>query len=193
MANATNADFIDIDTLGKLDLPSLPVLKGEKDYKQWWNSVSAYFEVLELERFLTEDIKEPQDPEQKKKWLKCRRFIMVHLLKAINSEVQRDMEVLGWDIKNPYNTVQMAQKAVTKISSDFLRQLLDSWNKLNAKRYRNLKEFIQQTQQLRDTLQQHGYKIEDNVAILTVLSAIEYVDALWVHLLEHDYTSGNLS
>ena len=148
MANAGNtpapddADFVDIDTLGKLDLPSLPVLKGEKDWKQWWNNVNAYFEVLELERFLTEDIKEPTDPDQKKKWLKCRRLIMVHLLKAINSEVQRDMEVLGWDIKNPYNTVQIAQKAVTKISSDSLRQLLDTWNRLNAKRYRNLKEFI---------------------------------------------------
>jgi len=199
MANAGNtpapddADFVDIDTLGKLDLPSLPVLKGEKDWKQWWNNVNAYFEVLELERFLTEDIKEPTDPDQKKKWLKCRRLIMVHLLKAINSEVQRDMEVLGWDIKNPYNTVQIAQKAVTKISSDSLRQLLDTWNKLNAKRYRNLKEFIQQAQQLRDTLKQHGHNIEDNTAILTVLSAIEYVDAPWVHLLEHDYTSGNLS
>ena len=28
---ATDADFVDIDTLGKLDLPSLPVLKSEKD------------------------------------------------------------------------------------------------------------------------------------------------------------------
>jgi hypothetical protein len=27
------ADFVDIDTLGKLDLPTLPVLKGEKDWK----------------------------------------------------------------------------------------------------------------------------------------------------------------
>src|SRR2546423_12664064 len=103
------------------------------------------------------------------------------------------MEVLGWDIKNPYNTVQMTKKAVTKVSNDSLRQLLDTWNKLNAKRYRNLKEFIQHAQQLRDTLQQHGHNIEDNTAILTILSAIEYVDAPWVHLLEHDYTSGNLS
>ena len=140
---ATDADFVDIDTLGKLDLPSLPVLKSEKDWKQWWNSVIAYFEVLELENFLNEDIKEPNDPEKKKKWLKCRRLIIVYLLKAINSEVQKDMEVLGWDIKNPYYTVQMAQKAVSKVSSDSLRQLLDIWNKLNAKRYRNLKEFIQ--------------------------------------------------
>ena len=31
---APETDFIDIDTLGKLDLPSLPILKGEKDYKQ---------------------------------------------------------------------------------------------------------------------------------------------------------------
>jgi hypothetical protein len=199
MANTGNtpatddADFVNIDTLGKLDLPSLPILKGEKDYKQWWKSVTVYFEVLELENFLTEDIKEPNDPEKKKKWQKCRRFIMVHLLKAINSEVQKDMETLGWDFRDPYNTIQMAQKAVTKVSSDSLRQLIDTWNKLNAKRYRNLKEFIQQTQQLRDTLHQHGYNIEDNVAILTVLSAIEYVDAPWVHLLEHDYTSGNLS
>ena len=139
---APEADFTNIESLSKLDLPSLPVLKGEKDWEQWWNSVSAYFEVLELEMFLNEDVKEPNDPEQKKGWLKCRRLIMVHLLKAINSEVQRDMKVLGWDIKNPYNTVQMAKKAVTKVSSDSLRQLLNTWNTLNAKRYRNLKEFI---------------------------------------------------
>jgi len=30
------------------------------------------------------------------------------------------------------------------------------------------------------------------MAILTILSAIEYVDAPWVHLLEYDYISGNL-
>ena len=81
---APEADFTNIEALGKLDLPSLPVLKGEKDWEQWWNSVTAYFEVLELEMFLNQDIKEPDDQEQKKKWLKCRRF---HLLKAINSEV----------------------------------------------------------------------------------------------------------
>jgi hypothetical protein len=187
------ADFVDIDTLGKLDLPTLPVLKGEKDWKQWWKTVTTYFEVLELEKFLTEDIREPTDPEKKRKWLKGRRFIMIHLLKAISSDVQKDMEVLGWDFRNPHNTVEIARKAVTKVSSDSLRQLVDSWNHLNAKRYRNLKEFIQHAQQLRDTLQQHGHKIEDSMAILTVLSAIEYVDSSWVHLLEHDYTSGNLS
>src|SRR6266516_6871350 len=187
------ADFVDIDTLGKLDLPTLPILKSEKDWKQWWNTVTAYFEVLELEKFLTEDIREPTDSEQKRKWLKCRRVIMVHLLKAISSDVQKDMKVLGWDIKNPHNTVEIARKAVTKVSSDSLRQLLDSWNRLNAKRYQNLKEFILHTQQLRETLENNGHKIEDNTAILTVLTAIEYVDASWVHLLEHDYTCGNLS
>jgi hypothetical protein len=66
--------------------------------------------------------------------------------------------------------------------------LLDSWNRLNAKGYRNLKDFIQHVQQLRDTLQNHGRRIEDNTAILNVLSAIESVDPSWVHLLEHDYT-----
>ena len=71
----------------------------------------------------------------------------------------------------------MAQKAVTKVSSDSLRQLIDTWNKLNAKRYRNLKEFIQHAQQLRDILKHHGYIVEDNMAIMTVLSAIEFVDA----------------
>jgi hypothetical protein len=90
---------------------------------------------LELERFLTEDIREPADPDKKRKWLKCRRFIMVHLLKAIVSDVQKDMKVLGWDIKNPHKTVETARKAVTKVLSDSLRQLLDSWNRLNAKRY----------------------------------------------------------
>ena len=88
-------DFVDIDTLGKLDLPSQPILKQEKDWKQWWNSVNAYFEVLELEQFLTNDIREPINPEKKRKWQKCRRFVMVHLLKAISSGVQKDMEVLG--------------------------------------------------------------------------------------------------
>jgi hypothetical protein len=117
---------------------------------------------------------------------------MVHLLKAI-SGVQKDMEVLGWDIKSPYNMIETARKAVTQVSGDSLRQLLDSWDRLNAKVYRNLKDFIQHVQQLRDTLQNHGHKIEDNTAILNVLSAIEHADPAWVHLLEHDYTSGNLS
>jgi hypothetical protein len=78
-------------------------------------TLQAFIFQQELERFLLEDIKEPNDPE-KKKWLKCRRFIMVH----------------------------------------------------------------------------HGHIIEDNTAILIVLSAIEYVDASWVHLFEHDFNSGNL-
>jgi hypothetical protein len=83
-----SADFVDIDTLGKLDLPSLPILKSEKDWKQWWKTVTTYFEVLELEKFLTEDIREPTDPEKKRKWQKCRRFIMIHLLKAISSDAK---------------------------------------------------------------------------------------------------------
>ena len=49
--------------------------------------MTAYFEVLELEMFLNQDVKEPNDPEQKKGWLKYRRLIIIHLLKAINSEV----------------------------------------------------------------------------------------------------------
>ena len=190
--NVGEMEFVDIDTIGKLDLPSLPILKQEKDWKQWWNSVNAYFEVLELEKFLTTDIQEPIEPDNKKKWQKCRRFVMVHLLKAISAGVQKDMEVLGWDIKNPYNTIEMAKRAVTQVSGDSLRQLLDSWNRLNARGYRNLKDFIQHVQQLRDTLQQHGHNIEDNTAILNVLTAIESVDPAWVHLLEHDYTCGNL-
>jgi len=54
--NVGEMEFVDIDTIGKLDLPSLPILKQEKDWKQWWNSVNAYFEVLKLKRFLTTDI-----------------------------------------------------------------------------------------------------------------------------------------
>ena len=57
--------------------------------------MTVYFEVLELEMFLNEDVKEPNDPEQKKGWLKYRRLVMVHLLKTINSEMQRDIQVLG--------------------------------------------------------------------------------------------------
>jgi hypothetical protein len=114
-------DFVDIDTIGELDQPSLPILKQEKNWKQWWNSVNAYFEVLELERFLTEDIREPINPEKKRKWQKCRRFVMVHLLKAISSGVQKDMEVLGWDIKSPNNTIETARKVVTQVSGDSLR------------------------------------------------------------------------
>src|SRR5437764_2185301 len=137
-------------------------------------------------------MKEATEADKKKKWQKCRRFVMVHLLKAISAGVQKDMEVLGWDIKNPYNTIEMAKRAVTQVSGDSLRQLLDSWNRLNARGYRNLKDFIQHVQQLRDTLKQHGHNIEDNTAILNVLTAIESVDPAWVHLLEHDYTCGNL-
>ena len=84
---APEANFTNIKSLSKFDLPSLPVLKGEKDCEQWQNSVSVYFEVLELEMFLNENIKEPNDPEQKKGWLKYRRLIIIHLLKAINSEM----------------------------------------------------------------------------------------------------------
>ena len=91
---APETDFIDIDIFGKLNLPSLPILKGEKDYKQWWKSVTVYFEILELEMFLNKNIKELQDPELKRKWQKCCHFIMVHLLKAINSEVQKDIKTL---------------------------------------------------------------------------------------------------
>jgi hypothetical protein len=76
-------------------LPSLPVLKQEEGWKQWWNNVMAYLEVLELEKFLTEDIPESIDPGKKRQWLKCRRFIMVHLLKAIAPDVQKDTEVFG--------------------------------------------------------------------------------------------------
>jgi len=189
----TDEQFVDIDSLGKLDLPSLPVLKQEKDWKEWWDSVVAYFEVLELDNFLIRDIPEPVDLEKRKKWLKCRRFVMVHLLKALSSGVKKDMQILGWDNKNPYKTIEIAQKAITKTSGDSLRQLLESWNRLNAKKYQNLKEFIQHAQQLRETLQNHGYKIEDNMAILNTLSAIEFVDPSWVHLLEHDYETGNLT
>jgi hypothetical protein len=41
-------------------------------------------------------------------------------MEALSSRVQNDMEVLGWDIKSPYNTVETAQKAVTKVLSDSL-------------------------------------------------------------------------
>ena len=63
----TNDEFVDVNALGKLDLPSLPVLKQEKDWKQWWNSVTAYFEVLELDIFLIQDIPKLQEPEKRKK------------------------------------------------------------------------------------------------------------------------------
>jgi hypothetical protein len=142
-ATTDERDFVDIDGLGKLDLPSLPVLRQEKDWKRWWNNIVAYFELLELESFLIEDIQEPQSPEKKKRWLKCRRFMMIHLLKALSSGVQKYMEVLGWDTKSPYNTIETASKAIMKVSSDSLRQLLDSWNRLNAKHDQNIKEFIQ--------------------------------------------------
>jgi hypothetical protein len=81
----------------------------------------AYFEVLELEKFLTEDILEPIDLEKNRKWLKCRRFIMVHLLKAIDSDVQKDMEVLGWVIKSPHNTVETARNSHIFLYSVHLR------------------------------------------------------------------------
>ena len=47
----------------KFDLPSLAALKNEKDWKHWWNGIKAYFEVLEPERFLIENIPEPIDPD----------------------------------------------------------------------------------------------------------------------------------
>ena len=141
-------DIIDIDARGKLDLPPLPVLKSEKDLNFWLTGLNAHFELLELEKFLTIDIQEPTDMEKRRKWLRCRRFIMVHLLRAISQGVQKDIEILGWDKRDPFNTVQTAKRAVSRISSDSIRQLLDAWNHLNAKRFQNLKEFIQHIQAL---------------------------------------------
>ena len=92
---ATESNLDDINTLGRIELPNLPILKGEKDWEDWWGYASTHFECLNLGRFLTEDIKEPTDPEQKKRWLKSHLIIMVHLLKAISPKVKKDMRTLG--------------------------------------------------------------------------------------------------
>ena len=60
-------DFIDIDTLGKLNLLSLLILKQEKNWKQWINNVIAYFKVLELNNFITKNISELEDLEKRRK------------------------------------------------------------------------------------------------------------------------------
>ena len=59
-----DTDFVDIDSLGKarFALPASP--EAREGLEQWWNNVIAYPEALELEKFVTEDIPEPQGPEK---------------------------------------------------------------------------------------------------------------------------------
>ena len=112
---------------------NLPVLKGQKNFEKWQNAILNALEVADLERYILEDVKEPEDNISKawKTWKNKRATVKkVFVAFVTDDNVIRLLKRNSWDHleKNPkviYDLIkQYVPQVNTALPTDLLTEII---------------------------------------------------------------------
>lgn len=172
---------------GRIQVRPVVALKGEGNLKEWRGDLLAQLEHLELDQYVLEAVSQPEDVTKRKKW-KEERLAARLLIVDSTEEVQNILENHGWDRftdKDPKNLYDLIIRVIPQASEDLIQQLVTKWNHQTPEG--TFQEYLDTAIKMRRRLDELGYKIPDNVAILTIMGPLKMVDEQWYDKIFYDF------
>ncbi|KAK3363184.1 hypothetical protein B0T25DRAFT_513245 [Lasiosphaeria hispida] len=96
---------------------SIAVLKGESNYKSWRQIIHLHLEWHGIEKYVNEDVPEPDDPDKKKEWNKdCVTIRIMFSESLVDPKISAQLHAVGLDEdeKNPYIGTKSAKSSRTR-------------------------------------------------------------------------------
>ncbi|KAF9063062.1 hypothetical protein BDP27DRAFT_1480036 [Rhodocollybia butyracea] len=103
-----------------LELPSVPLLKGESNLEEWKDILIRTLELHGLEYYVQTEVPEPADPAVREQW-KCDRAKVNLLLKRSTPLVQNTLEAAGWNrfaAEDPKALYELILRVIPNVSAN---------------------------------------------------------------------------
>jgi hypothetical protein len=134
----------------------IPLLTGEDNLNIWRVNVLRCLEIHDLDKYILEDVKEPEgDAVTKKKW-KSERLTVAHLLGTSLSDkgVERTLLAAGWDISesNPKVTYDLVKKVIPSLTLTSVASMYREIATISRKQFPSMVDYTARLQELKNRL-----------------------------------------
>jgi hypothetical protein len=126
----------------RLDLPRVPLLKGESNLAEWKDMLEKVLQTQALEEHLEADQPEPAQPETKKQWKKERAMVVLIITSSL-AHVRTLLINNGWDPSNksPKYHYDAVLRYIPKVSEASLGDLVRELGKINRGKFDSMLKY----------------------------------------------------
>lgn len=182
-------------TESSLQLPKVPILKGESNLEEWKDMLIQTLEVQDLEDYILKEVPEPVDLTERGKWKRDRAKVML-IIKGSISPVQSTLEAAGWNRfteKNPKALYELIQRAIPKVSADATGDLVAEFGSISRKTFDSLMAYQTRIQYLKRRTKELNCGFDDKACLWFTIKGLCEVYPQWYAFLERDMNKGALT
>ncbi|KAM4064135.1 hypothetical protein HRG_012855 [Hirsutella rhossiliensis] len=182
-------------TEASLQLPKIPILKGESNLEEWKDMLIQTLEVQDLEDYILAEVPEPVDQAERGKWKRDRAKVML-IIKGSISPVQTTLEAAGWSRfteKDPKVLYELIQRAIPKVSADATGDLVAEFGSISRKTFDSLMAYQTRIQYLKRRTKELNCGFDDKACLWFTIRGLREVYPQWYTFLERDMNKGSLT
>lgn len=180
------------------DLPSIPPLRGDPDFRNWKEILGVHLEWFELNAFVDGTAVAPAETatdDEKNTYRLKRLMTYTKIRTSLSKEVLDILEGNGWQDGNrdPKALYDFVCRTIPKISEEGWHALFQELVKMDATQYDSLRTFLSRFNWLVNRLKTNDISLGEKALQSIILAGLKKYDEAWTQMLVFQMQSGNLT
>ncbi|KAL2020851.1 hypothetical protein VTK56DRAFT_7842 [Thermocarpiscus australiensis] len=178
----------------KLELPPIPLLKGEANFEEWRNAAEIHAQWFELEGFLDgSEVCPATATSEQEETFRRRKLLAYSMIKYSITPVIDFVKSSGWQQENedPKTLWDIVNKTIPSISNEHWTALIEKISTMDVERYSDLEAYLRHFHRLNDKLKAVDIVIPEKRLVAYLLRGFNNPDL--VNVLRNKLDSGTLT
>jgi hypothetical protein len=177
-------------------LPKVPQLLGEENLKAWKDAINQHFMWYDIEEYLTTDVQEPQNQNERRQWIRNRLKGTIIINGSLyNKAIADKLNISGFktDEMNPKVLYNHILRVIPTTSETSARDLFMELVTMNRNKYDSLIVYQSRYVYLRDKLNNIGLHLEDRGYIILTIEGLRQSNPSWYTFWIYELEKGTLT
>lgn len=177
-----------------LDLPGIPALVGAINLHEWKDMLTSTLCCRELERYIMEDIPEPEGSRKQKAW-KRERATANLLIKSSLSKVRTVLQNAGWDpeVQNPKYHFDFVLREIAKTPDTLAGDVVLEFTHIDRAQFGSLAAYQSRVIYLRRRLTELDCAVSEKMCIWVTINGLKGRYSRWYNSLARAMNTNTLS
>ncbi|KAK3367204.1 hypothetical protein B0T24DRAFT_709887 [Lasiosphaeria ovina] len=159
----------------------------EKNLSQWNNSLPGVLELQGLEKYIQEDVPEPQAPqgatqavidvfeEKKDEWCTERAYVKVVLLQTLTAQVQEKLDAQNWNPreKDPKVTYDLIRRAIPRLTREATTDFVMEYLKIDRASFTSMQAFLTRLRFIHKKLAALNAPVNDTFHVTAIVGKLK--------------------
>lgn len=178
-----------------LQLPKIPLLKGEENLEEWKDLLIDTLTIQDLDRYILTDVPQPEAQDDAQLWRINRAKVML-IIKGSLTHVSKTLESAGWnrfEEKNPKKLYDLIQSAIPRVSADAAGDLVAEFGHINVRSFDTLQAYQTRLQYLKRRTQELDCGFQEKACLWFGINGLKETYEQWYTFLVRDMNKGILT